>query len=108
MRLAQLQDEFEIEEQIFEIDGPLDITYFMKLANTLNGYDNLRYPRIVAKYPLEFEDTAIGDFFNILRMKDVLVHHPYETFDAVTDFIVHAAYDPQVLAIKMTLIQGKW
>ena len=56
--LAQLQDEFEIEEQIFEIDGPLDITYFMKLAGTLNGYENLRYPRIAAKYPIEFEDTT--------------------------------------------------
>ncbi|NQX59620.1 RNA degradosome polyphosphate kinase [Paenibacillus qinlingensis] len=102
--LAQLQDEFEIEEQIFEIDGPLDITYFMKLASSLNGFENLRYPRVVAKYPIEFEDET--DFFSILKMKDVLVHHPYETFDAVTDFIVHAAYDPHVLAIKMTLYRA--
>ncbi|WP_376745659.1 RNA degradosome polyphosphate kinase [Paenibacillus sedimenti] len=99
--LAQLQDEFEITEYIFEIDGPLDITYFMKLAGSLNGFDNLRYPRLVSKYPVEFED--ISDYFSLLKQKDVLVHHPYESFDAVTDFIVHAAYDPQVLAIKMTL-----
>ncbi|WP_189007964.1 RNA degradosome polyphosphate kinase [Paenibacillus marchantiophytorum] len=102
--LAQLQDEFEIEEQIFEIDGPLDITYLMKLAGTLNGFENLRYPRVNAKYPVEFEDTV--DFFDVLKNKDVLVHHPYETFDAVTDFIVHAAYDPHVLAIKMTLYRA--
>ncbi|NOV01246.1 RNA degradosome polyphosphate kinase [Paenibacillus planticolens] len=102
--LAQLQDEFEIEEQTFEIDGPLDITYFMKLANTLSGFENLRYPRVNAKYPIEFEDT--NDFFDVLKQKDVLVHHPYETFDAVTDFIVHAAYDPKVLAIKMTLYRA--
>ncbi|MBP1963660.1 RNA degradosome polyphosphate kinase [Paenibacillus aceris] len=102
--LAQLQDEFEIEEQTFEIDGPLDITYFMKLGNTLNGFENLRYPRVNAKYPIEFEDT--NDFFDVLKQKDVLVHHPYETFDAVTDFIVHAAYDPKVLAIKMTLYRA--
>lgn len=102
--LAQLQEEFEIEEQTFEIDGPLDITYFMKLANTLNGFENLRYPRINPKYPVEFEDEV--DFFDVLKHKDVLVHHPYETFDAVTDFIVHAAYDPKVLAIKMTLYRA--
>ncbi|TXK84214.1 RNA degradosome polyphosphate kinase [Paenibacillus sp. N3.4] len=102
--LAQLQEEFEISEQIFQIDGPLDLTYFMKLAGGLNGFDNLRYPRLHPKYPAEFEDTA--DFFSILKHKDVLVHHPYETFDAVTDFIVHAAYDPQVLAIKMTLYRA--
>ncbi|MBA2944039.1 polyphosphate kinase 1 [Paenibacillus sp. CGMCC 1.16610] len=102
--LAQLQEEFEIEEQTFEIDGPIDITYFMKLANTLNGFENLRYPRINPKYPVEFEDEV--DFFDVLKQKDVLVHHPYETFDAVTDFIVHAAYDPKVLAIKMTLYRA--
>ncbi|MDU0205213.1 polyphosphate kinase 1 [Paenibacillus sp. MAH-36] len=102
--LAQLQEEFEIEEQTFEIDGPLDITYFMKLANTLNGFENLRYPRVNPKYPVEFEDEV--DFFEVLKQKDVLVHHPYETFDAVTDFIVHAAYDPKVLAIKMTLYRA--
>ncbi|SDN21170.1 polyphosphate kinase [Paenibacillus sp. yr247] len=102
--LAQLQDEFEIEEQIFEIDGPLDITYFMKLASSLNGYENLRYPRVIAKYPVEFEDT--NDIFEVLKQMDVLVHHPFETFDAVTDFIIHAAYDTNVLAIKMTLYRA--
>ena len=63
------------------------------------------YPRIAAKYPIEFEDSPT-DFFEVLKQKDVLVHHPYETFDAVTDFIVHAAYDPHVLAIKMTLYRA--
>ncbi|MCD1258899.1 RNA degradosome polyphosphate kinase [Paenibacillus athensensis] len=99
--LTQLMDEFEITEQIFEIDGPLDLTYFMKLAGSLNGYEHLRYPRIEPKYPVEFEDS--NDLFSVLKQRDVLVHHPYESFDAVTDFVVDAAYDPQVLAIKMTL-----
>ncbi|MGG1554188.1 RNA degradosome polyphosphate kinase [Paenibacillus ferrarius] len=102
--LAQLQEEFELEDQIFEIDGPLDITYFMKLAGSLAGFENLKYPRFTAKYPIEFEEAE--DVFTTLRQKDVLVHHPYETFDAVTDFIVQAAYDPQVLAIKMTLYRA--
>jgi polyphosphate kinase len=99
--LTQLQDEFEISDSVFEIDGPLDLTYFMKMAGSLTGFGHLLYSRIEPKYPVEFEDTT--DLFTLLKQKDVLVHHPYESFDAVTDFIVHAAYDPQVLAIKMTL-----
>ena len=99
--LAQLQDEFEITEHIFEIDGPLDLTYLMKLASSLTGFENLLYPRVDYKYPVEFEDVV--DFFDVLKQRDVLVHHPYESFDAMTDFIVNAAYDEQVLAIKMTL-----
>jgi polyphosphate kinase len=100
--LTQLQDEFEIsDDSVFMIDGPLDLSYFMKMAVSLNGFEHLRYPRIEPKYPVEFEDNA--DFFTQLKESDVLVHHPYESFDAVTDFVVHAAYDPKVLAIKMTL-----
>jgi polyphosphate kinase len=100
--LTQLQDEFEIsDDSVFMIDGPLDLTYFMKMSVSLNGFEHLRYPRIEPKYPVEFEANA--DFFTQLKQGDVLVHHPYESFDAVTDFVVHAAYDPQVLAIKMTL-----
>jgi polyphosphate kinase len=99
--LSILQEEFEITEHVFEIDGPLDLSYFMKFSSSITGFENLRYPRIVPKYPVEFEDTT--DLFTLLKQRDVLVYHPYESFDAVTDFIVHAAYDPQVLAIKMTL-----
>ncbi len=99
--LTYLQDEFEITEHVFEIDGPLDLSYFMKLAGSLRGFEHLRYPPIESVYPVEFEET--DDFFSIIREKDVLLHHPYESFDAVTDFIVQASYDPQVLAIKMTL-----
>jgi polyphosphate kinase len=100
--VTQLQDEFEISnDSVFMIDGPLDLTYFMKLSVSLNGFEHLRYPRIEPKYPVEFEANA--DFFTQLKQSDVLVHHPYESFDAVTDFVLHAAYDPQVLAIKMTL-----
>jgi polyphosphate kinase len=99
--LTQLLEEFEISDFVFEIDGPLDLTYFMKMAVTLNGSQHLRYPRIEPQYPVEFEGST--DFFTQLKQGDVLVHHPYESFDAVTDFVVNAAYDPQVLAIKMTL-----
>ncbi|MFC0214120.1 RNA degradosome polyphosphate kinase [Paenibacillus chartarius] len=99
--LTQLQDEFEIDEHVFMINGPVDLTFFMKLAGQIRGFDHLRYPSIDPVYPAEFKDSE--DFFEVLRQKDVLVYHPYESFDAVTDFIEQAANDSQVLAIKMTL-----
>ncbi|KPV56626.1 polyphosphate kinase [Paenibacillus sp. A3] len=99
--LEQLTEEFEIVENIFEIDGPLDLTYFMKMVSALQGFDHLRYSPIQPVYPSELDD--VEDLFAKLRQQDVLVYHPYESFDAVTDFVLQAAYDPQVLAIKMTL-----
>ncbi|MCZ8518344.1 MULTISPECIES: polyphosphate kinase 1 [Paenibacillus] len=99
--LQQLIEEFEISDNIFEIDGPLDLTFFMKLSGSLQGYDHLRYPPIKPVYPAELENE--DDLFQKLRQQDVLVYHPYESFDAMTDFVTQAADDPQVLAIKMTL-----
>ncbi|WP_426452066.1 polyphosphate kinase 1 [Paenibacillus sp. S-38] len=99
--LQQLIEEFEISDNIFEIDGPIDLTFFMKLSGSLQGYDHLRYPQIKPVYPAELENE--DDLFQKLRQQDVLVYHPYESFDAVTDFVTQAANDPHVLAIKMTL-----
>jgi polyphosphate kinase len=99
--LDLLQEEFEISDNVFEIEGPLDLTYFMKLSSALKGYEHLRYKPIEPVYPYELADTE--DIFEKLREQDVLVYHPYESFDAVTDFIHQAAYDSEVLAIKMTL-----
>lgn len=99
--LEMLKDEFEIAENIFEIDGPIDLTFLMKLSGTLQGFDHLRYSPVRPVYPAELMDTE--DLFTTLRHREVLVYHPYESFDAVTDFVLQAAYDPQVLAIKMTL-----
>lgn len=99
--LEQLMEEFEVAENIFEIEGPMDLTYLMKMVGTLQGFDHLRQKPIKPVYPVELEDQP--DMFVKLRQQDVLVYHPFESFDAVTDFICHAAYDPQVLAIKMTL-----
>ena len=61
----------------------------------------LRYERLDPVYPQELEETE--DMFALLRQQDVLMYHPYESFDAVNDFVTEAAHDPDVLAIKMTL-----
>lgn len=99
--LEMLMEELEIADNLFEIDGPLDLSFLMKFAGALPGYDNLRYEKMEPVYPREFDDT--DDMFEVIRQRDVLMYHPYESFDAVNDFVMQAAYDPDVLAIKMTL-----
>ena len=99
--VEMLFDEFEIKDTIFEIDGPLDLRFLGKLPGMLKGYSRLRFPQLEPQYPMEFEEN--DDFFEVLTEKDVLVYHPYESFDAVTDFITKASEDPTVMAIKMTL-----
>lgn len=99
--LEMLTEELEIEDNLFEIDGPLDLSFLMKFAGAVPGNDNLRYEKLEPVYPREFDDT--DDMFEVIRQRDVLMYHPYESFDAVNDFVMQAAYDPDVLAIKMTL-----
>jgi polyphosphate kinase len=99
--LSVLTEEFEIEHEIFSIEGPLDLTFLMKFALNCPLGDDLKYPRLQPVYPVEFAET--DDMFEVLREKDVLVYHPYESFDAVDDFLEQATNDPEVLAIKMTL-----
>lgn len=101
MALEILKEELEIEDNLIEIDGPLDLSFLMKFVHSLPGHDNLRYSRLEPVYPYEFDET--DDMFEVIRQRDVLMYHPYESFDAVTDFIEQAADDPDVLAIKMTL-----
>lgn len=99
--LEMLEEEFEVTNSIFEIEGPLDLSFLGKLSSAVKGNPKLRYPQIEPVYPIEFEED--DNFFKVLKEKDVLVYHPYESFDAVTDFILQAAEDPMVMAIKMTL-----
>ena len=99
--LKKLRQELKIkEEDIFKINGPLDLTFLIKLSG-LEGYDKLRTPKYTpqpAKW-LNGEDHL----FDQIRDHDVLLHHPYETFDPVVDFVKQASKDPNVLAIKQTL-----
>ncbi len=85
---------------IYEIDGPLDLTFLSKMTN-LGGYDHLKAPEYE---PQQVPQLPAGcDIFAQIRKGDILLHHPYQSFQPVVDFIRQAAKDPEVLAIKQTL-----
>ena len=85
---------------IFEINGPLDLTFLMKMYS-MEGYDHLKAEAYQPQPVPELMNE--DDIFANIRKGDILLHHPYETFDPVVDFIRTAARDPQVLAMKQTL-----
>lgn len=99
--LKFLKSEFKVaEEDVFKIPGPIDLTVLMKLYG-VEGYDHLKY---VQPVPQPVPEIMPGeDIFEAIRKSDIFLHHPYQTFDPVVDFIRQAAKDPDVLAIKQTL-----
>lgn len=99
--LEVLKEELEIDEGLYTIDGPLDLSFLMKLSGAVKGHDHLRYKKFEPAYPLEFDDEK--DIMSVIAQRDVLLHHPFESFEPVNEFVWQAAKDPDVLAIKMTM-----
>jgi polyphosphate kinase len=99
--LKRLLDIFNLEEEdVFRIDGPLNLSRLMPVALQIDRPD-LRYKRFVPCQVVSL-DTESDLFFHV-RRGDILLHHPYDSFQTVVDFLAQAAEDPQVLAIKQTL-----
>ena len=99
--LKTLRKEFEIKEDgIYRINGPLDLTFLMKMYG-IEGFDDYKTPRYIPQPVPEL--TGKPDIFEEIRKGDILLHHPYQTFDPVVDFVKKASMDPQTLAIKQTL-----
>lgn len=88
------------EDAIFKINGPLDLTFLMKVYG-LEGFDQLKEEKYTPQQP-KMLDSGRG-LFEQIREHDILLHHPYESFDPVVNFVRMAASDPDVLAIKQTL-----
>ena len=95
-----LERQLEINpEDIYRINGTIDLTVYYTVAG-IKGCDELRNQPMPPVPVKAFRDR---DMFEVIKEKDVLVHHPYESFDCVVNFVKLAAADPYVLAIKQTL-----
>jgi len=99
--VERLLEIFNIEEEdIFRIDGPLNFVRLMPLAIQIDRPD-LRYKRFSPNTVVSLDKES--DIFFHIRKGDILLHHPYDNFQTVVDFLAQAAEDPHVLAIKQTL-----
>lgn len=99
--LKLLKKELNVKtDDIYKINGPLDLTFLMKMY-AMEGFDKLKLEKhIPKKHPRLMGDY---DIFEEIRKGDILLHHPYVTFDPVVKFVRQAAEDDKVLAIKQTL-----
>ncbi len=87
-------------EYVYSINGPLDLTFLMKVSG-LEGFDHLKYKKYIPQPVPGINNEE--NLFDQIKRKDILLHHPYYEFTPVVDFIKQAANDPDVLAIKQTL-----
>ena len=99
--LKILVEELNVEEQdIYRINGPLDLAFLTRVAS-LSGYEEFKIPSWTPQFPKYMNRDE--DIFTQIRKGDILLQHPYESFEPVVDFISSAARDKDTLAIKMTL-----
>lgn len=106
MRRFMTQEMNLAKEDMYEIDGPIDMTVFFGFCG-MQGYDYLRYKEAHPHTPwsmIELKREGKTNIFDMIREKDILIHLPYESFDeSVVEFMSAAANDKNVLAIKQTL-----
>ena len=99
-----LLSQFELTDaDLYRVNGPVNLVRLMSVVEEA-GRQDLRYPPFVPGLPKPLGKVAKGaDIFAVLRKQDILLHHPYESFAPVVEFIQCAARDPQVVAIKQTV-----
>ncbi len=103
---ALIMAELGVEDaQVVEVRGLLGVADLKELV--LSSRKDLLWPPFTPRIPERVKDHE-DDMFAAIRQKDMLLHHPYESFDMVIRFLQQAATDPNVLAIKQTLYRTSW
>ncbi len=102
--LQFLATQFELDEvDIYRVNGPVNLVRLMNVPD-LVARPALKFPAFVPGLSKGIGKVAKGkDFFEVLKKHDILLHHPFQSFTPVIEFIQHAAADPQVVAIKQTV-----
>ncbi|PPA68843.1 RNA degradosome polyphosphate kinase [Jeotgalibacillus proteolyticus] len=98
-----LKEELEIQNSdVYAVQAPLDLTFLFSFCQTVQStHEHLAAVKNIPKPAAEMEGE--GDIFEKIKKKDILLHHPYESFEPIIEFISKAAADQSVLAIKQTL-----
>ena len=96
-----LQEQFQIpSEAVFQVDGPVNLVRLNQLVDLLTQ-PKLRWPPFVPAWPRKVAQSS--DMFEAMKQGDILLHHPFESFEPVIEFLRQSAVDPRVAAIRMTL-----
>jgi len=97
-----LRREFKLTaNDVFRVHGPVNLVRLMEIPGMVDR-DDLKFPAFVPGVPLVLQKKG-ADMFKVIRKGDILLHHPYQSFRPVIDFIQQAASDPNVVAIKQTV-----
>ena len=96
-----LQEQFQIpSEAVFQVDGPVNLVRLNQLVDLLT-HPKLRWPPFAPAWPRKMAHSS--DMFAAMKQGDILLHHPFESFEPVIEFLRQSAVDPRVAAIRMTL-----
>ena len=100
-----LMHEFALEPRdVYRVSGPVNLVRLMQLPEQVERAD-LKFPPFTPGLPIELQKAKLknNDLFKVIAKQDVLLHHPYQSFNPVLDFLRAAAADPAVVAIKQTI-----
>ncbi|MEP7370601.1 MAG: polyphosphate kinase 1 [Nitrosospira sp.] len=89
-------------DDFYRVEGPVNLVRLMQVPDRIERHD-LKYPPFIPGLPLTLQKKKAVDIFQIIRKNDVLLHHPYQSFQPVIHFIQQASTDPDVVAIKQTV-----
>jgi len=96
-----LLDQFDLEPRdLYRVEGPVNLHRLSALRESLDRPD-LKYPHFTPRYPARLRSSE--NLFDVIRRADVLLHHPYESFQPVLELLLTAGRDPNVVAIKQTV-----